>query len=221
MFNPIERGRQLREQREYANGGVCGFSGFEDESQKIQPHQGISDNPPFAGNVRITADRPVDAPTGEKIRNVSAVHPQPMKASTTSLSANPQKPQREKAVIISQPVEKAATAADVETLLANLRIVGRDLGMVKELARTTMLQLSQKSAAELAVALDDVFEVSPDTATAVAQCRKLLTNPAALEAAKALWPRLPPAPAPAPNAMQPPVEQQEFLLLRWVPTIPP
>lgn len=98
-----------------------------------------------------------------------------------------------------QPVEAATTAANVETLLANLRIVGRDLGVVQELARTTMLQLSQKAAAELAVALDDAFEVSPDTASAVAQCRKLLTNPAALEAAQALWPRLPPPPAPAFN----------------------
>lgn len=90
MFNPIERGKQLRELREYANRGSCGFSRFEDKSQKNQPYQGIGDNSPFAGNVRITADRLVDAPTGEKIRNVSAVHPQLMKASTSSLSANPQ-----------------------------------------------------------------------------------------------------------------------------------
>ncbi|WP_336274157.1 hypothetical protein [Vreelandella indica] len=219
MFNPIERGRQLREQREYANRGSCGFSGFEDKYQKIQLHQGTGDNPPFAGNVRITADRPVDAPTGEKIRNVSAVHPQLMKASTSSLSANPQKPQRE-AEITLQPLEEATTAANVETLLANLCIVGRGLGGVQELARTTMLQLSQKAAAELAVALDDAFEVSPDTATAVAQCRKLLTNPAALEAAKALWPRLPPTPAPACNnlfAQAPPQQEPSS----WGPPIPP
>ncbi|EHK61493.1 hypothetical protein MOY_05571 [Halomonas sp. GFAJ-1] len=108
----------------------------------------------------------------------------------------------------------------METLLTNLLMVGRDLGGVKELARTTMLQQSQKAVAELAAALDDAFEVSPDIATAIAQCRQLLTNPAALEAAKALWPKLPPTPAPASNGLliQSPPQQEPC---PWGPPIPP
>lgn len=220
MFNPIERGRQLREQRKYANKGSCGFSGFEDASQKIQPYQGVGDNAPFAGNVRITADNYENAPTGEKVRNVSAVHPQLMKASASSLSANPQNPRWEEARVTLPPLKEATTAANAETLLANLRMVGRDLGEVKELARTMMLQLSQKSAAELAAALDDAFEVSPDIATAVAQCRQLLTDPAALEAAKVLWPNLPPKPAPVFNDLltQAPPQQEPC---PWGPPITP
>ncbi|WP_139029292.1 hypothetical protein [Halomonas sp. GFAJ-1] len=162
----------------------------------------------------------MDAPTVEKVRNVSAVHPQLMKASASSLSANPQNPHRGGVGIALPPVEEATTAANVETLLTNLLMVGRDLGGVKELARTTMLQQSQKAVAELAAALDDAFEVSPDIATAIAQCRQLLTNPAALEAAKALWPKLPPTPAPASNGLliQSPPQQEPC---PWGPPIPP
>jgi len=143
-----------------------------------------------------------------------------MKASAPSLSANPQNPQWEEAGITLPPVEEATTAANVETLLANLRMVGRDLGGVKELARTTMLQQSQRAAAELAAALDDAFEVSPDTATAIAQCRQLLTDPAALEAAKVLWPNLPPTPTPASNVFltQAPPQQEPC---PWGAPVPP
>lgn len=220
MFNPIERGKQLRKQRKYAKKGSCGFSGFEDAFQEIQPYQGVGNNAPFAGNVRITADSSVDASTVEKVRNVSGVHPQPMKASAPSLSANPQNPQWEEAGVTLPPLEEATTAANVETLLANLRMVGRNLGGLKELARTTMLQQSQKAAAELAAAMDDAFEVSPDTATAIAQCRQLLTDPAALEAAKVLWPNLPPTATPASNDLltQAPPQQEPC---PWGPPIPP
>lgn len=204
MLNLIERGRQLREQRQRIKKG-CGFCGFAEKQIEPQLYHDVTQDFLFADNLRKFADKPAgtanivaNGNAAEKIRNLSATYPQSTKPTTTGFTANPQNPHWEKAEITLQP-EEATTAAQVETLLTNLYIVGRDLGGVKELSRTTMLQLSQKEAAELAAALDDAFEVSPDNTTAVAQCRKLLTSTAALEAAKALWPRLPPAPAPAFN----------------------
>ena len=86
-----------------------------------------------------------------------------------------------------------ATPAEIATLIGGLKAAGRSLGLVEALAREAMAQLTRKAAAELAVVLDDVFEVAPDDATARAHCRRLLTDPQALAAAKAVWPDLPPA----------------------------
>lgn len=86
-----------------------------------------------------------------------------------------------------------ATPAEIATIIGGLKAAGRSLGLVEALAREAMAQLTRKAAAELAVVLDDVFEVAPDDATARAHCRRLLTDPQALAAAKAVWPDLPPA----------------------------
>jgi|LGVF01.2.fsa_nt_gb hypothetical protein len=224
MFNPIERGRQLREQRQRDKVG-CGFCGSADKPKERKLYQYVTHDFSFEDNLRTFADKPAgdaniatNGNTAEITRNLSALYPQPTKTTTTGFPANPQNPQWKKAEVTLKS-EEATTAANVETMLDNLRIVGRDLSGVKELARTTMLQLRQKEAAELAAAMDDAFEVSPNTVTAVAQCRKLLTNPAALEAAKAMWPRLPPAPAPALNDLlaQAPPQQEPSPWDRHVP----
>ena len=94
-----------------------------------------------------------------------------------------------------------ATAQEVETMLANLRAAGRSLGLVEALARDAMAQLTRQAAAELAVVLDDAFAMAPDDATARAHCRRLLTDPQALAAAKAVWPSLPPPLAAIPQAI--------------------
>lgn len=84
-----------------------------------------------------------------------------------------------------------ATPQEVETILAGLAAAGRDLGNAEPLARLTMLALSRAAAAELAVALDDAFTVTADDCAARAQCQRLLNNPKALAAAKAVWPDTP------------------------------
>ena len=92
-----------------------------------------------------------------------------------------------------KPKQVPAAPTEIATLIGGLKAAGRSLGLVEALAREAMAQLTRKAAAELAVVLDDVFEVAPDDATARAHCRRLLTDPQALAAAKAVWPDLPPA----------------------------
>jgi hypothetical protein len=93
-----------------------------------------------------------------------------------------------------------ATDQEVDTLLDNLKAVGREMGLVQALARDAMAQLTREAAAELAVVLDDAFAVAPNDATARAHCRRLLNDPQALAAAKAVWPDLPPPLAAIPQA---------------------
>ncbi|NVF13761.1 hypothetical protein [Vreelandella maris] len=88
-----------------------------------------------------------------------------------------------------------ATAHDINTIIGNLYAVGRPLEPIETEVREVMAILTWQSAAELAVVLDDAFEVAPDTYTALKQCRRLLKDPKALSAAKAVWPNLPHAPA--------------------------
>lgn len=64
---------------------------------------------------------------------------------------------------------------------------------MEALAREAMAQLTREATAELAVVLDDAFAVTPDGNAARAHCRRMLTGPQALAAAKAVWPSLPPA----------------------------
>lgn len=90
-----------------------------------------------------------------------------------------------------QPQSTVATHDEVEAILAGLAAAGRDLDTVEPVARWTMQSLSREAAAELAVALDDAFTVANDDKAARWQCRRLLKNPQALEAAKAVWPDLP------------------------------
>ena len=99
-----------------------------------------------------------------------------------------------------QERHKPATAAEVAAIIGGLKAAGRSLGLVEALAREAMAQLTQEAAAELAVVLDDVFEVAPDDTTARAHCRHLLNDPQALAAAKAVWPSLPPPLAAIPQA---------------------
>jgi len=96
---------------------------------------------------------------------------------------------------ITQQAVKAepATPAEIAAIIGGLKAVGRSLGLVEALAREVMAQLTREAAAELAVVLDDVFEVAPDDATARTHCRRLLNDQEALAAAKAVWPDLPPA----------------------------
>lgn len=105
--------------------------------------------------------------------------------------------------IQGQQQNLVATTQQVEAVLAGLVAVGRDLGTVESAARWTMQGLSREAAAELAVALDDAFEVASDDRAARAQCRRLLNNPDALAAAKAVWPNMPPPPPDAPAPVQP------------------
>jgi hypothetical protein len=92
-----------------------------------------------------------------------------------------------------KPKQVPATPAEIAAIIGGLTAVGRSLGLVEALAREVMAQLTREAAAELAVVLDDVFEVAPDDATARAHCRRLLNDQEALAAAKAVWPDLPPA----------------------------
>lgn len=103
---------------------------------------------------------------------------------------------------ITQQAVKAepATSAEVAAIIGGLKAAGRSLGLVEALAREAMARLTREAAAELAVVLDDVFEVAPDDATARAHCRRLLNDPQALAAAKAVWPSLPPPLAAIPQA---------------------
>ncbi|NDL70896.1 hypothetical protein [Vreelandella alkaliphila] len=92
-----------------------------------------------------------------------------------------------------KPKQVPATLAEITAIISGLKAAGRSLGLVEELAREAMAQLTREAAAELAVVLDDVFEVAPDDATAHAHCRRLLNDQEALAAAKAVWPDLPSA----------------------------
>ncbi len=93
-----------------------------------------------------------------------------------------------------------ATPAEIAAIIGGLKAAGRSLGLVEALAREVMAQLTRDAAAELAVVLDDVFEVAPDDTTARAHCRRLLNDPQALAAVKAVWPSLPPPLAAIPQA---------------------
>ncbi|MGY4876664.1 hypothetical protein ACLUEY_02110 [Vreelandella aquamarina] len=86
--------------------------------------------------------------------------------------------------------EKKATAAEVETMLANLRAVGRDLREVEGYARFTLRKLSRAAAAEVVAVMDDLFSTAPTPDIARTQCRRVLNDPQALAAAKAVWPDL-------------------------------
>ena len=92
-----------------------------------------------------------------------------------------------------KPKQMPVTPAEIVTIIGGLKAAGRSLGLVEALARESMTQLTREAAAELAVVLDDVFEVAPDDTTARAHCRRLLNDPQSLAAAKAVWPELPPA----------------------------
>ena len=100
-----------------------------------------------------------------------------------------------------KPEQVPATPAEIATLIGGLKAAGRSLGLVEALAREAMAQLTREAAAELAVVIDDAFAVAPDDATARAHCRRLLTDPQALAAAKAVWPNLPPPLAAIPQAI--------------------
>ncbi|XKF14946.1 hypothetical protein LL947_10720 [Halomonas sp. BLK-85] len=92
-----------------------------------------------------------------------------------------------------------ATADEVETMLANLRAVGRDLGEVEALAHAALLKLTRAAAAELVAVLDDLHETAPGADVARSQCQRVLNDPRALEAAKALWPDLATLPVEQPD----------------------
>lgn len=65
MFDPMERGRQIREERQQRG---CGFCGLADEGQKGQPYQRLNPSPQVADKLRTIADNtPLD-----KIRKSSA-----------------------------------------------------------------------------------------------------------------------------------------------------
>ncbi|XKF14316.1 hypothetical protein LL947_07205 [Halomonas sp. BLK-85] len=83
-----------------------------------------------------------------------------------------------------------ATAQEVETMLANLRAVGRDLREVEGYARFTLRKLTRAAAAEVVAVMDDLFSTAPTPDMARTQCRRVLSDPQALAAAKAVWPDL-------------------------------
>lgn len=85
-----------------------------------------------------------------------------------------------------------ATTHDINAIIGSLYAAGRPLALIEADARKVMATLTRQAAAELAVVLDDAFEVAPDTYTALKQCRRLLSDSKALSAAKAVWPDLPP-----------------------------
>lgn len=202
MFDPMERGRQIREERQQRG---CGFCGFADEGKKSQPYQRLNPHPQVADKLRTIADNtPLD-----KIRKSSANHPQATKPTTTGLSANPQNPQGGK------PADNA-THDEVEAILAGLAAAGRDLGNVASTARWTMQAMSREAAAELAVVLDDAFQTADSVESAQWQCRRLLKNPQALEAAKAVWPDLPPPLPDAPPSAQPSKRPTADSTPRWL-----
>lgn len=99
-----------------------------------------------------------------------------------------------------KPQSVPATPVEVEAIIDGLKAVGRRLGTVEVLLRLAMLKMNREAAAELAVAIDDAFTMATNGDTARAQCRRLLNDPQALEAAKAVWPRLPPALVPVARA---------------------
>ncbi|MGE6581122.1 hypothetical protein ACQKD0_08895 [Vreelandella aquamarina] len=102
-----------------------------------------------------------------------------------------------------KPKQVPATQAEIAAIIGGLKAAGRSLGLVEVLAREAMARLTREAAAELAVVLDDVFEVAPDDATARAHCRRVLNDQEALAAAKAVWPDLPPALVAIPQQAKP------------------
>lgn len=86
--------------------------------------------------------------------------------------------------------EKKATAQEVEAMLASLRAVGRDLREVEDQARFTLRKLTRAAAAEVVAVMDDLFSTAPTPDMARTQCRRVLNDPQALAAAKAVWPDL-------------------------------
>lgn len=72
-----------------------------------------------------------------------------------------------------KPEQVPATPAEIATIIGGLKASGRSLGLLEELARDAMAQLTREAAAELAVVLDDVFEVAADAATAHDNCQHL------------------------------------------------
>lgn len=101
---------------------------------------------------------------------------------------------------------EAGPADEVETLLAALADTGRDLGpALAHRLRETLAPLSRQVRAELVAVIDDAFEVAPDGEAARRQVHRLLGDPAAVEAAKALWPGFPaPPPRRSPDASREP-----------------
>ncbi|WP_192036166.1 hypothetical protein [Halomonas sp. YLGW01] len=88
--------------------------------------------------------------------------------------------------------DKAGPAHEVETLLAALADAGRDLRpALAHRLRETLLPLSRQVRAELIAVIDDAFEVAPDVEAACRHAHRLLDDPAAVEAAKAVWPAYP------------------------------
>lgn len=86
---------------------------------------------------------------------------------------------------------------DIELLLTALTDAGRALSPELEYQlRKRLRPLSREVRAELVAAVDDAFEVAPDTATARQQACRLLTSEKALQAAKAVWPAYPDSPEP-------------------------
>lgn len=87
---------------------------------------------------------------------------------------------------------EAGPAGEVETLLAVLADAGRDLGpALAHRLRETLAPLSREVRAELVAVIDDAFEVASGIEAARRQAHRLLADPAALEAAKAVWPSYP------------------------------
>lgn len=83
-------------------------------------------------------------------------------------------------------------AGDIDAMLDTLKAIGRDLGDdLERLARERLMPLANPVRAEVIAALDDAFTVAPDLPSARKQCRRLLTDMGALDAAKACWPTLP------------------------------
>lgn len=99
-----------------------------------------------------------------------------------------------------------ATADEVETMLANLRAVGRDLGEVEALAHAALLKLTRAAAAEVVAVMDDLFSTAPTPDMARTQCRRVLNDPRALDAARACWPDLATLPVEQPDNPAPVIE---------------
>jgi len=116
-----------------------------------------------------------------------------------------------KRVAVQEAPPLAATH-DINTIIGSLYAVGRPLALIEPEVRQVMATLPRQAAAELAVVLDDAFEVAPDTYTALKQCRRLLSDSSALSAAKAVWPNLPDAPASEEPVSAPVVEHAP----RWL-----
>ncbi|CAO1664348.1 hypothetical protein NYA30BAC_02274 [Halomonas sp. NYA30] len=108
-----------------------------------------------------------------------------------------------------------ATTHDINTIIGNLYAVGRPLALIEADVRGAMATLTRQAAAELAVVLDDAFEVAPDTYTALKQCRRLMSDSEALSAAKDVWPNLAHAPPLEEPQSAPVVEHAP----RWLRTV--